>query len=62
VFLGTSMGGLIALAVALFRPAAISAAILNDVGPAVDPAGLKRIQSYAGKVPPVRSWQDAAEY
>lgn len=62
VFLGTSMGGLITLAVALLRPKAIGAAILNDVGPAVDPRGIARILSYAGKAPPVRSWQDAADY
>ena len=62
VFLGTSMGGLITLAIALFRPAVIAAAILNDVGPAVDPAGLQRIQSYAGKTTQVRTWRDAADY
>lgn len=62
VFLGTSMGGLITFAVALLKPKLIGAAILNDVGPAVDPAGIARIQSYAGKAPPVRNWQDAADY
>ena len=62
VFLGTSMGGLITLTVALLRPKAIAAAILNDVGPAVDPAGIARIQSYAGKAPEVRDWDDAAAY
>jgi pimeloyl-ACP methyl ester carboxylesterase len=62
VFLGTSMGGLITLTVALLRPKTIAAAILNDVGPAVDPAGVKRIQSYAGKLPAVRNWADAADY
>jgi len=62
VFLGTSMGGLITMATALVRPRLIAAAILNDVGPAVDPTGIARIQSYAGKLPPVRDWQDAADY
>ena len=62
VFLGTSMGGLITLAIALLRPSAIAAAILNDVGPAVGLAGVRRIQSYVGKAPPVRNWQDAADY
>ena len=62
VFLGTSMGGLITLTVALLRPGVIAAAILNDVGPAIDPAGIKRIQSYAGKATKVRNWQDAADY
>jgi len=62
VFLGTSMGGLITFVVALLRPRLIGAAILNDVGPAVDPAGIARIQSYAGKAPVVRTWDDAADY
>lgn len=62
VFLGTSMGGLITLTVALLRPRLIGAAILNDVGPRIDPAGIKRIQAYAGKAPPVRDWQGAADY
>lgn len=62
VFLGTSMGGLTTLTVALLRPKAIAAAILNDVGPAVDPAGIKRIQSYVGQAPVVRTWADAADY
>lgn len=60
--IGTSMGGLIAFAIALLRPRLVGGAILNDVGPAVDPIGLRRIQSYAGKAPPVRNWQDAADY
>lgn len=62
VFVGTSMGGLITMAMALIRPAMVAGAILNDVGPAVDPAGITRIQSYAGKAPPVHNWQDAADY
>jgi len=62
VFLGTSMGGLITMTLALTKPRLIAAAILNDVGPAVDPAGLARIQSYAGKLAPVGNWQDAADY
>jgi pimeloyl-ACP methyl ester carboxylesterase len=33
---------------------------LNDIGPQIDPAGVARIQSYAGRLPPVRNWDDAA--
>ena len=62
IFLGTSMGGLITMALALIRPRMVAGAILNDVGPAVDPAGIARIQSYAGKTPTVHDWQDAASY
>ena len=62
VFLGTSMGGIITLTVALLKPGVIGAAILNDAGPQVDPAGIRRIQSYVGKAPPIRDWQAAADY
>ena len=62
MFLGTSMGGIITLTVALLRPGVIGAAILNDAGPEVDPAGIRRIQAYVGKAPPIRDWQAAADY
>ena len=62
VFLGTSMGGIIMMTLAAIRPKAISAAILNDVGPAIAPEGIARILSYVGKTPAVRTWDDAAAY
>ena len=62
VFLGTSMGGIITMAVAAMRSRAVAAAILNDVGPAIAPEGLARILSYAGKPVEIRDWNDAADY
>ncbi len=62
VFIGTSMGGLIIMMIAGLRRRAIAAAVLNDVGPEVDKAGIDRILSYAGKLRPVESWSDAVEY
>jgi pimeloyl-ACP methyl ester carboxylesterase len=62
VFIGTSMGGLITLMVAGLRLRAIAAAVLNDVGPEVDQAGIDRILSYAGKLRRVESWADAVDY
>lgn len=59
VFVGTSMGGLVAMAVAAMRGKAVAAAILNDVGPEVSPVGLKRIAGYAGKPVELRTWDDA---
>jgi pimeloyl-ACP methyl ester carboxylesterase len=62
VFLGTSMGGLMTLLIAGFAPQMIAGAILNDIGPEIDPAGLKRIQGYVGKpVPPAPNWEIAAQ-
>ena len=38
--LGTSRGGLIAMAMGAIRPAPIKAVILNDIGPVINPEGL----------------------
>ena len=58
VFIGTSMVGIMTMLAALAAPDRVSAAVLNDIGPEVDPAGIKRIGSYVGKSAPVASWQD----
>ena len=57
VFLGTSMGGLITMAIAAIRARTIAAAIINDVGPEVSPVGLARIAAYMGQPtgPPSRA-------
>jgi len=60
VIVGTSLGGLMAMLMGATRPHSVAALVLNDVGPEIDPAGAARIQSYVGKLPPVRTWDDAA--
>lgn len=62
VFIGTSMGGIITMAIAMKRLRAIAAAVLNDVGPVISLAGLTRIKGYVGKGRPLESWDDAAAY
>lgn len=62
VFVGTSMGGLITMTLALRKSELIAAAVLNDVGPALSPRGLQRIAGYAGRGGPVNSWAEAAAY
>lgn len=62
VFIGTSMGGIITMTLALRRLKLISAAILNDVGPVLSTKGLQRITSYAGKGSPLNSWTEAIDY
>ncbi len=62
VFIGTSMGGIITMAIALKRLRVICAAVLNDVGPVISMAGLNRIAGYVGQARPVENWDDAAAY
>ena len=56
---GTSMGGLMAMVLGTLQPQLVAGIVLNDVGPEIDPQGLERIRGYAGKSPPVRSWDEA---
>ena len=60
IFLGTSLGGLVTMVVAATVPQRITAAILNDVGPDVDPGGIGRILTYVGKDLRFESWDAAA--
>ena len=62
VFLGTSMGGLITMAIAAIRARTIAAAIINDVGPEVSPVGLARIAAYMGQPVEISTWAEAADY
>jgi pimeloyl-ACP methyl ester carboxylesterase len=59
VFFGTSLGGILTMLAAATAPPRVAAAILNDVGPEVDPVGLARIASYVGRFPPARTWDEA---
>jgi pimeloyl-ACP methyl ester carboxylesterase len=62
VLMGTSMGGLIAMLMAGRHPDKVAALILNDIGPAVDPRGLARLQQYVGKPVNTSNWSEAADH
>jgi pimeloyl-ACP methyl ester carboxylesterase len=62
VFIGTSMGGLITMTLALRKSPLVAAAVLNDVGPTLSERGLSRIRSYTGKGEQFTTWQQAADY
>lgn len=61
LIVGTSLGALVGMAMAAMKPHRIAGLVLNDAGPEIDPVGLRRIAAYAGKLPPVTSWTEAAE-
>lgn len=61
VAVGTSMGGIMTMIAAAMRPDMVAGAVLNDIGPELDPAGLNRIAGYVGRAKgPMDSWQEAA--
>ena len=49
--IGTSMGGMIAMLYAGGYPERVERLVLNDVGPEVDPAGIRRITDYMTTAP-----------
>ena len=56
---GESLGGIVSMRVAKIARERVAGVVLNDIGPDLDPAGVARIFSYAGKLPPVITWDDA---
>ncbi len=56
---GTSMGGLLAMGLAVAVPSALAGVILNDVGPELSPGGLSRILDYVGVDRPQTDWDGA---
>ena len=57
--IGTSLGGLLAMLLGAALPQRVAGIVVNDIGPEADPRGLERVRGYAGKLPPVRSWDEA---
>ncbi|MGB5722086.1 MAG: alpha/beta hydrolase [Woeseiaceae bacterium] len=60
IVIGTSLGALIAMAMSAQRPERIAGVVINDIGPEINPAGLARVQEYTGRIPPVKTWEEAA--
>jgi pimeloyl-ACP methyl ester carboxylesterase len=61
-WVGTSMGGLIGMAVAAQPTLAIRRLVLNDVGPVIEWEALQRIGTYVGQNPSFDSEQLAVDY
>jgi pimeloyl-ACP methyl ester carboxylesterase len=61
-WVGTSMGGLIGMTIAAFHPGLIQQLVLNDIGPFVPGAALRRIGKYVGKAPSFADAEEAEAY
>lgn len=60
VSIGTSMGGLMTMIMAATDATRIAGAVINDVGPEIDPKGLERIGGYVGQGRNYPTWMHAA--
>lgn len=59
VAVGTALGGIVTMLLAA-SGASIAAALLNDVGPEIDPAGLARLRGAVGRGSSFPTWMHAA--
>ena len=60
VAVGTSLGGVLTMLLAMSGPLRIAGAVLNDIGPEIEEAGLERIRSYVGQGRNFPTWMHAA--
>jgi pimeloyl-ACP methyl ester carboxylesterase len=61
-WVGTSMGGLIGMALAALPGSPLARLVLNDAGPVIGRAALERIGAYVGMVPALASIEQAEAY
>jgi pimeloyl-ACP methyl ester carboxylesterase len=61
-WIGTSLGGLIGMALAAFPQPPVAKLVLNDVGPVLSAVSLSRIRDYVGKWPPLPTIEAAEAY
>ncbi|HYD38468.1 MAG TPA: alpha/beta hydrolase, partial [Allosphingosinicella sp.] len=62
VLFGTSLGGLMTMLLSMSGRERIAGALLNDIGPVLEPRGLEHIRSYVGKPQNWPTWLHAARF
>ncbi|MBC2665822.1 alpha/beta hydrolase [Novosphingobium flavum] len=60
VAVGTSLGGLMTAILSLKHPGLVAGAVLGDIGPVIEEAGLARIRGYVGQGRAFATWMHAA--
>lgn len=60
VAIGTSLGGLMTMLMAFAAPERIAGAVLNDIGPEIQPGGVEAIRTYVGQGGSYPTWVHAA--
>jgi len=61
-WLGTSMGGLIGMALASLDKTPVTRLLLNDVGPVISAESIRRIGDYIGRAPTFDTFAEAEKY
>lgn len=61
-WVGTSMGGLLGIALAAQPRSPLSCLVVNDVGPVIEPPALERIGQYVGAAPTFASFAELEAY
>jgi pimeloyl-ACP methyl ester carboxylesterase len=59
VVVGTSLGGLLGLAMAVVRPGMLRGLVMNDIGPQIEAGGLEFVQSFVATDPACPTLEDA---
>ena len=62
IVVGTSFGGLLAMGLATARPGLLAGAVLNDIGPEIDPAGAAFIRGFVATDPVLPDLAACAAY
>jgi pimeloyl-ACP methyl ester carboxylesterase len=59
VVIGSSLGGILSMGMAVLFPTSVAAVVINDIGPDVDGDGLGRILNFIGADRPQPDWPSA---
>jgi pimeloyl-ACP methyl ester carboxylesterase len=62
IIFGTSLGGVLSMLLAAMGPGRIAGALINDIGPEIESAGLDRIKGVVGRSQTFATWVHAARW